>query len=49
MFKDDIYGNKVPYMAVNSKNTADRLLKSGKDFITIVIEIPKSVRSIIKM
>ncbi len=49
MFKDDPWGNKVPYMAANHKESADRILKAGKAFITKVIEVPSNVQSLIKM
>ncbi len=49
LFKDDPWGNKVPYMTVNHKEVADRLLKAGKDFITLVVNVPRNVQSLMKM
>ena len=49
MFKDDPWGNKVPYMAANSQEAATKILKAGKDIITKVIEVPSNVQSLIKM
>ena len=49
IFKDDPWGNKVPYMSVSRKEVADMLVKSGKDFVTKVVEVPRSKSTIIMM
>ena len=46
LFKDDIYGNKIPVM-VATKPFADQLVNGMKGLITKVVEIPHSVGSLI--
>lgn len=48
-FKDDPWGNKVPWLSVNSKDVADRLLRTNKDIITKVVCVPRNVKTLIKM
>lgn len=49
MYRDDPWGNKVPYMVAHTEDAATRLLKSGKDFITRIVEVPMNVSTLIKM
>lgn len=48
LFKDDAFGNKVPYM-VATKPFADQLVSDLKGSITRVVEVPKSKESLIMM
>ena len=48
MFKKDPWGNNVPYMAAD-KPIADKLLKEKKELITLVVEVPRNVQTLIKM
>lgn len=48
LFKDDIWGNKIPVMAA-TRPYADRMLNTCKDNITRVLYIPTNVQSIIKV
>lgn len=47
LFKDDMWGNKVPYMAVSNKKVAEELMKDG--YVTKVLEVPRNKSTIIKM
>ena len=49
LFKEDPWRNKVPYMTVSRKEVADKLLKDGKDFITDVVNVPRSKSTILMM
>jgi len=49
LFKDDPWGNKIPYMTVSNEDTATRLMKDDKSYITKVLEVPRSKSTIIKM
>ena len=49
LFKDDPWGNKVPYMAANHKEVASELMRLGKGIVTRVIEVPRNVQTLIKM
>jgi hypothetical protein len=49
LFKDDPWGNKIPIMTVSSEDTATRLMKNGKDYVTQVLEVPRNKSTIIKM
>lgn len=49
LFKEDPWRNKVPYMTVSRKEVADKLLKDGKDFITDVVNVPRSKSTILIM
>lgn len=48
LFKNDLWGNKVPYL-VADKPTADRLVLDERIDITRVVEVPRNVHTIIKM
>ena len=48
LFKNDPWGNKVPYL-VADRQTADRLVLDERIDITKVVEVPRSVQTIIKM
>lgn len=48
LFKNDLWGNRVPYL-VADKPTADRLLEDSRNDITQVVEVPKNVSTLIKM
>ena len=48
LFKDDPWGNKIPYMAVNYEKVATRLMQDNDD-ITKVVNVPRNVQSLIKM
>ncbi|MBQ9645350.1 MAG: hypothetical protein IJV24_03200 [Prevotella sp.] len=48
LFKDDLYGNKVPYL-VADKPTADRLVTDKRNDITLAVEVPRNVRTLIMM
>lgn len=47
LFKDDPWGNKIPYMAA-TKEVADRIVREKKE-ITRIVEIPRNVQTLIKM
>ena len=49
LFKDDLWGNKVPYLTVSDERTATRLMKDEELAITKVVEVPRSKSSIILM
>ena len=49
LFKDDPWGNKVPYLSVSDPDMATEILKKGKNFITKVVEVPPSKSTIIMM
>ena len=49
LFKDDAWGNKVPYLTVSREDVATRLMEDGKDYITRVVEVPRSKSTIIMM
>ena len=49
LFKDDPWGNKVHVMTVSNEDTATRLTKDDKSYITKVLEVPRSKSTIIKM
>lgn len=48
LFKDDLWGNKVPYM-VADKPTADRLVTEEGSVITKAVEVPRNVQTLIMM
>lgn len=48
LYKDDLYGNKVPYM-VATKPFADRLMRDLKHEITRVVDVPRNVQALIKL
>ena len=48
LFKNDLWGNMVPYL-VADKPTAERLVLDERIDITKVVEVPRSVQTIIKM
>ena len=48
LFKDDMWGNKVPYMTV-SREVADELVKDSHIAITKIVDVPRSTRTIICM
>lgn len=47
IYRDDPWGNKVPFFSAG-KDVADRLVRE-RDDITLVVEVPNSVSTIIKM
>lgn len=49
LFKDDLWGNKVPYLTVSDERTATRLMKDDRIAITKVVEVPRSKSTIILM
>ena len=49
LFKNDPWGNKVPYMAVNNEEVATRLMNAVENFITKVVRVPRNVQSLIQM
>ncbi len=49
LYKDDLWGNKVPYLSVSDERTATRLMKDARLAITKVVEVPKSKSTIIMM
>jgi len=49
LFKDDPWGNKVPYLSVSRKAEADMLLEDEDLAITRVVEVPSSKSTIILM
>lgn len=49
LFKDDLWGNKVPYLTVSDERTATHLMKDVELAITKVVEVPRSKSSIILM
>ena len=49
LYKDDPWGNKVPYMAANHKDIADRLVRENGGSVTRVVEVPRNVQSLIMM
>lgn len=49
LFKDDLWGNKVPYLSVSDKKTATHLMKDVELAITKVVEVPRSKSTIILM
>ena len=48
MYKDDPWGNKVPYM-IGTKEAADMLMKKFRHVITRVVEVPNNMSALIKM
>ena len=48
LYKDDMWGHKVPYM-VAAKPFADQLARDLKHEITRVVYVPRNVQSLIKM
>ena len=48
LYKDDLFGNKVPYM-VATKPFADKLVRDLKHEITRVVDVPRHVQALIKM
>ena len=48
LFKNDLWGNKVPYM-VADKPTADRLVMDKRIDITLAVEVPRNKQSLILM
>lgn len=48
LFKDDPWGNKVPFMAA-TKPFADRLLQDGKSAVTRVVNVPRNAQSLISV
>lgn len=49
LFKDDLWGNKVPYLTVSDGQTATQLVKDSQLAITKVVEVPRSKSTIILM
>ena len=49
LFKNDPWGNKVPYLSVSDEQTATRLVKDSQLTITKVVEVPMSKSTIILM
>ena len=49
LFKNDPWGNKIPYLSVSDEKTAKRLMKDEELAITKVVEVPRSKSSIILM
>ena len=49
LFKDDLWGNKVPYMTVSDEQTASRIISNSSIRITKVLEVPRSKGTIIMM
>lgn len=48
LYKDDMWGNKVPFM-VATKPFADQLVCEMKREITRVVDVPRNVQALIKM
>lgn len=48
LFKDDPWGNKIPFMAA-TKPFADRLLQDGKSAVTRVVNVPRDAQSLISV
>lgn len=49
LFKEDPWGNRIPYLSVSKKVVADELLKDKQIGITKVVEVPRSKSTIILM
>lgn len=49
LFKDDPWGNKIPYMTVSDERTATRLMENCSTAVTKVVEVPRSKSTIILM
>lgn len=49
MFKDDPWGNKIHFMSISSRKAADAFLRRNEHIITRIVEVPRSVSTLIKM
>lgn len=49
LFREDPWGNRIPYLSVSDEKTATRLAKDGSLAITKVVEVPRSKSTIILM
>lgn len=48
-FKDDPWGNKIPFLSVTTEDVANKVLRTSKDIITRVVRVPRNVKTLIKM
>lgn len=48
LFKDDLWGNKVPYL-VADRPTSDRLVTDRRNGITRSVEVPSRARTLLMM
>lgn len=49
IFKNDMWGNKVPIMTVSRKDDADAFVERNRHIVTRVTEVPRSKSTIILM
>lgn len=49
LFKNDLWGNRIPYVTVSDEDTATRLMEDKDLAITKVLQVPPSKSTIIMM